>query len=182
MISDVEARFPVARGQGNRAAVGISMGGFGAVKLALRHPNLFVFVGGLSSALDVHSRPFSFHRMGQWRHHESIFGPWGSSTRRENNPFILARSADPARAPYFFLTCGDREGLLPANRSFASLLQVRGFRYEFHVVSGGHDWNQWNARLEDCFRSFATTFGIITLRPRKFVLVFPHSLPQPSLA
>ena len=124
LISDVEARFPVARGQGNRAAVGISMGGFGAVMLALRHPNLFVFVGGLSSALDVTSRPFSFHRMGQWRHYESIFGPWGSSTRRENNPFILARSADPARAPYFFLTCGDREGLLPANRSFASLLQV----------------------------------------------------------
>ena len=153
LIADVETRFPVASGQEKRAVVGVSMGGFGAVNLALRHPNLFAFVGGLSSAIDVPSRPFSFHRIGQWRHHESIFGPWGSSTRRDNDPFVLAHFADPAKVPYFFLTCGDREGLLPANRRFTKLLQERGFHYEFHVVSGGHDWNQWNARLEDCFRS-----------------------------
>jgi putative tributyrin esterase len=51
LISDVESRFPVALGRPNRAIVGISMGGFGAVKLALRHPDLFSFVGGISSPL-----------------------------------------------------------------------------------------------------------------------------------
>jgi enterochelin esterase-like enzyme len=55
--------------------------------------------------------------------------------------------------PYFLLTCGDKEGLLPTNRSFSKLLQERGFQYEFHVVSGGHDWNQWNAQLDDLFHS-----------------------------
>jgi len=102
LIADVETRFPVASGQEKRAVVGVSMGGFGAVNLALRHPNLFAFVGGLSSAIDVPSRPFSFHRIGQWRHHESIFGPWGSSTRRDSDPFVLAHSADPAKVPISF--------------------------------------------------------------------------------
>jgi S-formylglutathione hydrolase FrmB len=159
LISDVEARVPVANKPEKRAIVGISMGGFGAVKLALRHPELFVFAGGLSSAIDVPSRSFSIHRIGQWRHHASIFGPLGSATRRENDPFVLARSANPIKTPYFFLTCGDQEGLLPANRSFAKLFQGRGFKYEFHVVSGGHNWNQWNAQLEAMFHSLRQHLG-----------------------
>jgi putative tributyrin esterase len=156
LVSDVEARLPVAPGRSNRAIVGVSMGGFGAVTLALRHPDLFAFAGGLSSAIDVPSRPFSIRRIGQWRHHSSIFGSWGSETRRANDPFVLARSADPKRTPYIFLTCGTQEGLLPSNRSFARLLQQRQFAYEFHVVPGGHDWNQWNAQLDSCFRTLMT--------------------------
>jgi putative tributyrin esterase len=147
LIADVETKFPVATGRTNRAIVGLSMGGFGAVKIALRHPDLFVFAGGLSSALDVARRPFSIERLHQSRHYNSIFGPTGSQTRRENDPFVLARTASPEGAPYFFLTCGEEEGLLPANREFSALLAKRHFRYEFHTTHGSHDWNQWNGWL-----------------------------------
>lgn len=153
LISDVEARFPAAAGREHRALVGVSMGGFGAVVLALKHPGLFAFAGGLSSALDVPTRRFSFRRMAQYRGHAQIFGPWGSDTRQANNPYVLAEYADPARMPYLYLTCGEQEGLLPANQRFAAVLKKRGFKYEFHPVPGGHDWNQWNGRLTELFRS-----------------------------
>jgi putative tributyrin esterase len=153
LIADVESRFPASSDRANRAIVGVSMGGFGAVKLALSHPQLFVFAGGLSSAIDVPSRPFSIKRPLQWCYHRSIFGPWGSETRRNNDPLVLARLADPAKTPYLFLTCGQQEGLLPANRQFAALLATRHFGYEFHVVPGGHNWNQWNEQLAQCFQS-----------------------------
>lgn len=155
LIADVERRFPVASGRVNRAIVGLSMGGFGAVKIALRHPDLFAFVGGLSSAIDVPRRSFSIKRLHQSRHYDSIFGPNGSTTRKENDPFILARSANPETAPYFFLTCGEQEGLLPSNREFAALLAQRHFHYEFHTMHGAHDWNQWNAWLPVLFSSLA---------------------------
>jgi S-formylglutathione hydrolase FrmB len=74
LIKDVETRFPVSADRKQRALVGISMGSFGAVKLALKYPDLFFFAGGLSSALDVPIRPFAMKR-GQWRHHRSIFDP-----------------------------------------------------------------------------------------------------------
>ena len=147
LIADVEQRFPAADDRTHRAIAGVSMGGFGAVVLALKHPDLFVFAGGLSSALDVPSRPFSIKRIGQYRQHASIFGPWGSQSRRASDPFVLVRSVDPAQAPYLFLTCGDLEGLLPTNHRFDAILQARHFRYEFHTVSGGHDWNQWNREV-----------------------------------
>ena len=144
LIADVERRFPAAAGREHRAIAGVSMGGFGAVVLALKHPDLFIFAGGLSPALDVPSRPFSIKRVGQYRQHSSIFGPWGSQSRHASDPLVLVRSADPAQTPYLFLTCGDQEGLLSTNRRFAAMLQARHFNYEFHTVAGGHDWNQWN--------------------------------------
>ena len=153
LIADVESKFLVAAGRANRAIVGVSMGGFGAIKLAFSHPELFVFAAGISPAVDVPSRPFSIKRISQWQHHRSIFGPWGSRTRRQGDPFVLARSVDPAKAPYLFLTCGEQEGLLPANRSFAALLKNRHFQYEFHIVPGGHNWNQWDERLPSVFQS-----------------------------
>jgi putative tributyrin esterase len=155
LISDVESKFPAAVGRSNRAIVGVSMGGFGAVNLALRRPDLFVFAGGISSAIDVPRRAFSIKRLQQSRHYNAIFGTSGSRARRDNDPFISARTANPEAAPYFFLTCGEQEGLLPANREFAALLGSRHFRFEFHTVRGGHDWNQWNAWLPRLFRSLA---------------------------
>jgi len=153
LIADVEQRFPVTAGRPNRAIAGVSMGGFGAVVLALKHPELFVFAGGMSPALDVPSRPFSIKRVGQYRQHSSIFGPWGSHGRRASDPFVLARSAGPAQSPYIFLTCGDQEGLLATNKKFAELLRQRQFAYEFHTAHGGHDWNQWDRNLPDLMKS-----------------------------
>lgn len=159
LISDVESRFPAGTGRQDRAIVGVSMGGFGAVKLGLKYPELFAFAGGISSAIDVPSRPFSLKRKEQWRSHESIFGPWKSQTRQENDPFVLARSADPAKVPYLFLTCGDQEGLLPPNQRFAALLEQRHFQFEFHTVPGGHDWRKWNLALPDVFQSLLDHMG-----------------------
>jgi S-formylglutathione hydrolase FrmB len=152
LVADVASKFPVAEGRSNRAIVGVSMGGFGAIRLGLSHSDLFVFAGAISPAIDVPSRPFSIKRIQQWLGYRSIFGPWGSQTRRNGDPFVLARSVDPARGPYFFLTCGQQEGLLPANRNFAAVLAYRHFRYEFHVVPGDHNWNQWNEQLASCFK------------------------------
>ncbi len=154
LIADVEARFPTASGRQNRAIVGVSMGGYGAIKLGLRHPDLYAFAGGLSPAVDVPSRPFSIKRPAQWRFHSSIFGPAGSQTRHDNDPFFLARNADSSKTPYFYIVCGDQEGLLPPVKSFALLLEQRGLPSEFHVVTGGHNWDQWSKSEPDLFRSF----------------------------
>jgi S-formylglutathione hydrolase FrmB len=153
LIADVEARFPAAQNRGNRAIVGVSMGGFAAVKLALCRPELFVFAGAISPAVDVPSRRFSPRRWGQSMRFRSIFGLEGSESRRKSDPFVLVRTSDPARTPYLYLTAGEQEALLEPNRRFAALLKGRGFAYEFHTKPGGHDWNEWDAQIPGCFES-----------------------------
>jgi S-formylglutathione hydrolase len=153
LITDVEARFPAAQSRENRAVAGVSMGGFAAVTLALRRPELFVFAGAISPAIDVPSRRFSLRRWGQGQRFRSIFGPEGSESRRKSDPFFLVRSADPARTPYLYLTAGEQEALLEPNRRFAALLQQKHFAYEFHTKPGGHDWGEWDSQIPGCFES-----------------------------
>ena len=153
LLSDVETRFPVLKGRANRAIVGVSMGGFGAIKIAFSHPELFVFAAGISPAIDVPRRPFNVKRIQQFRAHSAIFGPWGSESRRRNDPFLLARSVDPAKTPYIFISCGQSEGLAPPIHEFAALLSARHLRHQFQVLPGGHDWNQWNKQLPALFNS-----------------------------
>jgi len=159
VIAEVESRYPAGPGRQNRAIVGVSMGGYGAVKIAMKHPELFAFAAGLSPAVDVPTRPFSIKRISQWRFHSSIFGPAGSQTRRENDPYALALTIDPATTPYLFVTCGEQEGLLPANRKFAAILAERKFAYEFHTARGDHNWMQWNAWLPEAFESLQRHLG-----------------------
>jgi len=151
LIADAEAKFPADPAR--RSIAGVSMGGFGAIKLALKHPELYTFVGALSPAIDVPSRPFSIKRMSQYRFHASIFGAWGSQTRKDNDPFVLVREVDPSKVPFTFVTCGEQEGLFPSNRQFAVLLAQRNFRFDFEHGPGGHNWEQWNQRLPEMFAS-----------------------------
>ena len=155
LIADVEKRFPASNSRNRRAIIGVSMGGYGAIVLALKHPGLFALAAGLSPALDVPTRPFSIKRISQWRRHRSIFGAWNGKMQQANDPYPLARAADPGKTPYIFLSCGRQEGLLPANRKFASILQQRQLAYEFHIAPGGHDWNQWNQLLPRLFETLA---------------------------
>lgn len=149
--ADVRERFSVRAGNNSTAAVGVSMGGYGAIKIALHHPELFGFVGALSPAVDVTRRGVSPHRISQWLHYRAIFGPAASATRRNNDPFLLIRSADPKLLPLFYITCGTQESLFQPNRQFAYELRRRDYRFEFHPVTGGHDWQNWNAQLPALF-------------------------------
>ena len=153
LISDVETRFPAATGRQNRAIVGVSMGGFAAIKLALARPDLFIFAGGISPAIDVPSRRFSWRRWGQSMRFRTIFGPSGSQSRQSSDPFVLVQSADPARTPYIYLTAETQEPLLDPIRRFTSRLHARHFLYEFHTKPGVHDWNEWDAQIPGCFAS-----------------------------
>ncbi|HEY6305019.1 MAG TPA: alpha/beta hydrolase-fold protein [Candidatus Angelobacter sp.] len=153
LTADVESRFPARVDRGGRAIAGVSMGGFGVVKLALDHPQKYAFAGALSAAIDVPRRRFTWRRLSQSRSYEEIFGPDGSDSRRASDPFRLVANIDPKTVPYIYLTCGRQEGLLAPNREFAALLERYKIAHEFHDVPGGHDWNQWNAQLPGLFEA-----------------------------
>jgi S-formylglutathione hydrolase FrmB len=159
LIGDVEGRFPAKPGRANRAVVGVSMGGFAAVTLALRHPDMFFFAGAISPAIDVPERRFTWKRASRWWEFRSIFGPLGSAERDARDPFVLLRSAKPASTPYVYLTAGEQESLREPIERFAAHLQARGVAYEFHTKPGGHDWAEWDAQIPGCFAKLLTVPG-----------------------
>lgn len=159
LIAEIESRFPALQTRAGRAMVGVSMGGFGAVRLALTRPELYCFVGGISSAVDVPSRPFNWKHISQSLLFRSIFGPVGCERRRRHDPFLLARTADRAKTPYLYLTACDPERLLEPNRRFAALLAELSFAHEFHILPGQHRWTDWAGQIGGVFESLLRHFG-----------------------
>jgi S-formylglutathione hydrolase FrmB len=159
LIGDVELRFPAKSGRMNRAIIGVSMGGFAAVTLALQHPEMFVFTGAISPAIDVPERRFTWKRASRWWEFRSIFGPWGSVERDARDPFVLLRFAKPESTAYIYLTAGEQEPLREPIERFAAQLKARGVAYEFHTMPGGHDWAQWDQQIPGCFTKLFAVLG-----------------------
>lgn len=151
LIHDVEDRYPAMTDRSARAVIGISMGGYASIRLALTRPELFVFAGAISPAIHIPTLRFSWHRFSQSVRLRRVFGPDGSSSRREADVFPMAEANDPATTPFLYLTAGDRDPMVDRIRRFAGLLQKRGYAYEFREMPGGHDWSEWNAQIPGCF-------------------------------
>ena len=95
--NDVETHYPVAAKRESRLIGGLSMGGYGAFYLGLKHPDRYWFVSSMSNAADAPTRKFSFERFGQYWRLRKIFGPPGSGVREEYDPFYLVKSVQIPR-------------------------------------------------------------------------------------
>jgi S-formylglutathione hydrolase FrmB len=153
LVADVESRFPAARDRNHRAIIGISMGGWAAIKLALDHPDLYGFAAGISPAIEATHRGFHPLAIGQWLRLKEIFGPVGGPIRIANDPFELVKTADPAKTPFLYITSGESEPLLVPIQRFVGLLEQRHFAYSFSIKPGGHDWGDWDSQLPGCFEA-----------------------------
>jgi S-formylglutathione hydrolase len=149
LLEEVDRRFLTVATRSGRAIAGLSMGGYGAIKIALRYPDRFHLAGSFSGAFDV----VRDGRQAEWlRDTEGFvraFGPPASPRRVENDIYRIAALADPAAAPYLYLDCGWSDFLLRANREFVALLQQRKIAYEYHEVPGTHSWEYWDSRLPE---------------------------------
>ena len=149
MLKDYEREYRVIRSSYGRAIAGLSMGGYGALRIALKRPGVFVAAGGFSSALGVTDPKFA-ENLASFREELSrIFGPAGSEARAANDILLIAGSAKPETAPALYVDCGTSDGLLASNRELVAIFQKRGLNYEYHEVPGAHTWDYWNRRLDD---------------------------------
>ena len=146
LIPEIESNYRALATRAGRAIAGLSMGGYGALKFALKHPQMFFLAGSMTGAL---SAPLDLgNEVEEFREGlQNAFGPSNNPQRAQNDVFALARAADPAHLPYIYLDCGAQDGFLATNRRFAALLQSRGIPYEFHELPGGHEWPYWDSRL-----------------------------------
>jgi S-formylglutathione hydrolase FrmB len=139
----------LARREG-RAVAGLSMGGYGALKLALAHPDLFASAASLSGAL-------RFPREG-WDDGAKVFGtgPPSERLRARNDVLELAEALQRARpawsGPALYLDCGTDDFLYDSNTRVRSFLREVAVPYEYHEQPGGHSWEYWTARLPEVLR------------------------------
>jgi S-formylglutathione hydrolase FrmB len=153
MIAEIDGKYRTIATRHERAIAGLSMGGYGAMKFALKYPQLFVFAGSFSGAMNATTNInltalANKYTEGKLR----IFGPEGSQTRQENDLLLLLGKANPAALPYLYIDCGTADTLLKANREFVAGLTAQKVAYEYHEVPGAHSWQYWDRQVQEMLR------------------------------
>jgi enterochelin esterase-like enzyme len=141
MLPAVESRLGVTATRADRRVGGVSMGGFAALHLALRHPEMFTRVGAHSAALWDYSGADQFTGQRDWLYPTPAL-------RAERDPLVLARRANLSGLR-FYLDVGDRDPLRKQDEAMHAALSTHGGASELHVASGGHDAAFWRSRLEN---------------------------------
>jgi S-formylglutathione hydrolase FrmB len=150
LYSEVRRHFAVDTRR--QAIVGLSMGGYGAAMLGLRHPERFRFIGALSAALTVPADLNDPRAVGKFAEPSLVraFGSEPSAERAAHDPFRLYRRIPPHKLPYIYLAIGTWDEFttfLPRSRAFADSLRAYGARYEYHERPGRHSWQFWDTEL-----------------------------------
>ncbi len=133
------------------AICGLSMGGFGAIILPVKHPEIFSHSISLSPAVRT---PKIFSGLPQEKYNSyfgNLFGHDLASEERitehwkKNSPFFMIDSSNVSNISNtkWYIDCGMYDFLFPANRAFHNFLLDFNVPHEFHMRIGKHNWEYW---------------------------------------
>lgn len=177
LAADVERNFDVRRDREGRAIAGNSMGGFGAVRIALAYPERYVAAASMSGAFWTRIKPDTKIDEAMAVRLARVFsGAFGTPF---DPKFFVARDPEqtalrlPPGAPHpaLYLTAsrGDRFRLAEEQDVMELRLKAAGLDVTSAVTEGDHDWGTWAAAFPDVLEFLASK-----LKPQ------PQPQPQPQ--
>ncbi|MFC5701898.1 alpha/beta hydrolase [Cohnella faecalis] len=145
--SFAQASFPLSARREHNFAAGLSMGGYGALKMALRRPEMFAAGAGFSGALDVVSESLDF--LFEKREYERIFGSKAETRGSDDDLFRLAEklAASDGPVPKLYQCCGTEDFLYEDNLRFLKHIRALGLELLYEEGPGGHEWGYWDAAI-----------------------------------
>ena len=133
---------------------GNSMGGYGAFKAALLHPELYAAAASFSGVLSLEILKLDPDDL---RRHEFslLFGDLDKLSGSEHDPAVwLQRAAqNPSALPRLFIAVGRQEDLYPLSGYFHAACQSLGVQSEYHEEDGRHDWFLWDRQIRQFLAS-----------------------------
>jgi putative tributyrin esterase len=123
---------------------GLSMGGYGAVRLALARPQRYAGAASLSGALDI------VRRAGEPERREEMHGRiFGGPPGPDHDLFALLDRARPRDVPPLHITCGEQDRLLEDSQEFVHRAEAKGLDVTSDFPPGDHEWGLWDRVIQD---------------------------------
>jgi putative tributyrin esterase len=139
----VEAVCSEVNPQSKWCIAGLSMGGFGALRLACAGRRRFAAAAGMSSVTDL----CQFPGISETPLRDAVVHPAQVS-------IIASLDASGNAPPPLSIDCGLEDSLLEPNRALHAELLRRGVTHFYSEFPGGHTWDYWRARLPEVYRFF----------------------------
>ena len=153
----IQTMFPARTDRASTFAAGLSMGGYGALKLGLRMPEKFGRIGAMSAVADI---GWAGRKEGCMCDQEiiSIFGGHTAMLGTDDDLFeLLKRPAPACGRPDIMMRCGDKDILIKENREFIRRASEAGnWNVDYAETPGaGHTWEFWMDKLVEIFDFFS---------------------------
>lgn len=139
---------PIATERENTFVAGLSMGGYGAFKLALSHPDRFAAAASLSGALDLwRLSDQKDELLPEWK---AVFGSPDEFLGSPNDLMALAARAAQSGQPLpaLFQCCGTEDKLYGINQTFRIHCQAIGLPLHYEEETVGHEWAYWDRAIQ----------------------------------
>jgi S-formylglutathione hydrolase FrmB len=145
--------FPLSSRREDTFVAGLSMGGYGAFKLALTYPDRFLAAASLSGALDIrevvtgHHHPEDKDWIAEMR---NVFGDSSKVPGSRHDLFTLARKAakSPLK-PRLYQCCGTEDFLYADNVRFRDAVHKLPLDLTYEEGPGEHDWAYWDRMIQN---------------------------------
>jgi S-formylglutathione hydrolase FrmB len=176
LIGHVDRTYRTIADRRGRAIGGLSMGGFGALELAMRHTDLFVSVAshsGVDALLYAGPHPYAPGKaviaddVSKWGAEVEPIGAWvraifgkDLANWKAHDPATLAQNLEDGDLA-IYLDCGTEDDfVLEDGASYLhDLLTARGVTHTFFLGPGHHDFDFWADRIDDSLRFHAAQFA-----------------------
>ncbi|MHB1686687.1 MAG: alpha/beta hydrolase [Ignavibacteriaceae bacterium] len=164
-IPYIEQHYRIRTEKRYRAVAGLSMGGYGALVYALKHPDMFsscvAFSAGIYTDEEIIKNNEAWQNM-----LGVVFGPNLKGKDRitkhfmKNDPFYIIKNSDinKIKSVRYYLDCGDDDFFYKGNSAMHVLLRDMNIPHEYRVRDGGHNWTYWRSGLLNGLKFIGVSF------------------------
>jgi putative tributyrin esterase len=138
--------FPLSDAREDNFVAGLSMGGYGAMKLALRRPDQYAAAASLSGALDMTNTRFKEEHPLLF---EQIYGNQDIQGT-DNDILSLLQKCDQTEGlkPLLYQCCGTEDFLYEDNQAFRKACAQTDLNLTYEEEPGTHEWGYWDAKIQ----------------------------------
>ncbi len=163
----IESKYRIRPGREGRAITGVSMGGYGALRFAFAHPELFSAVSAQSAALmtasaqEMDAAEDSGAPIAKLL--GTVFGqPVDVTHWKENSSFVLAKKNEAGlRKLAIYFNCGQEDdyGFEKGAQALHQQLLAEGIQHQYHLYPGDHSLTYFLAHIGETMEFHSRAFG-----------------------
>ena len=165
-IPHVEKKYRIRAQRAYRALAGLSMGGYGSLIYAMKHPDKFVATAPLSAAIYTEDQVIGY-KQERWDNVEAVMYGKGVSGKdrisehwKSNNPLYMVKTLDieKLKSVKYYFDIGDDDFLYKGNSEIHMLFRELNIKHEYRVRDGKHNWTYWRTGIIDALAFVGESF------------------------
>jgi len=157
VIGFVERVLPVKKDRSARCVGGLSMGGYGALRLALAHPDVFVSATSHSGAAGLNADQVGEERRAAFKR---IFGSEYRGTKHDVVALAEKVKKSARHKPKLRIDCGRDDTLFKNNQALHAALEKMGYKHEYAEFPGDHNWDYWDEHIREALEFHCKALGV----------------------